>query len=222
MITQLLYPSIKPIAWFHAYVACGVIGLRWGKFTSTSTYNSPALREVFVEYLDYACGEDEWTKGRIIEAARGLTATKIKQAARVKFPSLFPRNKRARPFGVPDELEGQEVKFDPDKIEAWKERVKAIKQEISMNENALVQEADTTGDSTKSDSAKSNSRVTVNFYIPQGVDVDSLTLENYLSITHKRYRMTREQKERVEKGEITREQAFAESKDLAVKQLGEK
>lgn len=82
-----------------------------------------------------------------------------------------------------------------------------------MNENAVEQEAavETTVETTSS-----NSRVTVNFFVPTNVSVDDLTLENYRELTGKRFRMTKDQ--RVVR-DLTREQAFAESKALAITQV---
>lgn len=219
-------PSIKPVAWFHAYVLCSVIGIRRGKFTPISAYKNtnPGMDQILDEYLDYACGEDQWTKGRILEAMRFKTGTAIKADARIAFPSLFPRNKKARPLDVPDELSKENVSFDIKRIEQWRQRVKAIKKEIIiMNENAVVEEATqdnqpSVGSSDKVTSG-SNNRVTVNFFIPEGVDPNSLTLENYRKLTSHRYRMTKDQ---AKVRGLTREVAFIESKALAISQLGDK
>jgi hypothetical protein len=133
----------------------------------------------------------------------------MKDDARIAFPSLFPRHRKARPLAVPEELENQKVSFDLVRIEKWKRRVKAVKKEISeMNENAVASEA---AEATNSGS----SRVTVNFFIPEGVSPEDLTLANYREVTEKRYRMTKDQ---VERG-ISREEAFEESKALAIRQL---
>lgn len=92
-----------------------------------------------------------------------------------------------------------------------------------MSENATAQEAtDATGSSAEDDAAKKNSRVTVNFTLPQGVDPKEMTLENYKDLTGKRYRMTGDQTERVKAGTLSREQAFEDSKALAIEQLGGK
>lgn len=222
--SQLPTPSIKPIAWFHAYVLCSVMGVRWGKHAPAYANSNDELKGILREYLVYACGDDEWTKGRILEAMRCKTGTAMKTAARKAFPSMFPRNKRARPLGVPDELSNEEVSFDTARIEKWGRQVRAIKKEIIMNENATTQEAteapiDRRPLVDKSDSTEggTNSRVTINFFIPEGVDPNSLTLENYREVTTKRFRMTKDQKE--VRG-LTREVAFAESKALAISQLG--
>jgi hypothetical protein len=185
------------------------------------------MHKILCEYLTYACGDDGWTKGRILEAMRCKTGTAIKADIRKIFPSLFPRNKRARPLGVPDELSNEEVNFDLARIEKWQRRVRAIKKEIIMNENATAQETTEVArppidrrppvDRSGSAVGGSNSRVTVNFFIPEGVNPTDLTLENYREVTNKRFRMTKDQKE---VRSLTREVAFAESKALAVSQLG--
>lgn len=228
-VHQYHVPSIKPVAWFHAYVLCGVIGIRQGKFTPISAYENtnPGMYQILNEYLKYACGEDEWTKGRILEAMRFKTGTAMKANARIAFPSLFPRNKKARPLGVPDELSKEDVSFDIYRIEQWRTRVKAIKKEIIMNQNAVdelnVEETTqdnqlSVGNSDNTESS-SNNRVTVNFFIPEGVNSVDLTLDNYRKVTQKRFRMTKDQ---AKVRGLTREEAFVESKALAVSQLGGK
>lgn len=87
-----------------------------------------------------------------------------------------------------------------------------------MNENAVASTATETAVTSSSvDTGSTNSRVTVNFFIPEGVSPASLTLENYRELTGKRFRMTKDQKE--VRG-INRTVAFVESKALAISQLG--
>jgi len=62
-------------------------------------------------------------------------------------------------------------------------------------------------------------RPLVNFLIPEGVDPDSLTIKNYHEVTNKRYRMTNDQ---AKIRRLTREEAFNESRALAVGQLEDK
>lgn len=217
---QLPIPSIKPIAWFHAYVLCSVIGIRWGKYLPGYANCNKKLNSILDEYLSYACGDDEWTKGRILEAMRCKTATAMKADARTAFPSIFPRNRKARRLKVPDELSDiEQVSFDPTRIAQWQARVKAIKKEIAMNENAVVQEVTEASQPSVDSSVKttSNERVVVNFFIPAGASASSLTLENYRELTGKRFRMTKDQSK--VRG-LNREEAFAESKALAFSQLG--
>ena len=218
-LSELPTPSITLTAWFHAYILCGVIGVRWGKHGSYYANSNEELREVLVEYLTYACGDDEWMKGRVLEAMRYKTTTSIRTQVRDLFPSLLPRNKRARPIDVPDELKDKDINFDHDRLEQWKERVKDIKKEIAMSENAVAQESVETTVDDSSAKTDANNRVTVNFFIPQGMDPATLTLENYRQLTTKRFRMTKDQ---AKVRGLNREQAFAESKALAVSQLGDK
>ncbi len=218
--SQLPIPSIKPIAWFHAYILCGIIGIRWGRCVPGYANCNEKLNNILGEYLKYACGDDEWTKGRILEAMRHKTVTAIKTDARVAFPSIFPRNRKAHRLRVPDELSDiEQVSFNPTRIKQWQKRVKTIKKEIAMNENAVVQEVTETSQPSVNSSVKttSNERVTVNFFIPTGVSISSLTLENYRELTGKRFRMTKDQSK--VRG-LNREEAFAESKALAFSQLG--
>lgn len=80
-----------------------------------------------------------------------------------------------------------------------------------MNQNATTQKSTV--------ATRSISRVTVNFVIPEGVDPNAITLENYRKVTGTRYRMTKDQ---MKVRGISREVAFDESKALAVSQLGGK
>ena len=48
--------------------------------------------------------------------------------------------------------------------------------------------------------------------LPPNVDVEALNLDNFRQVTGKRFRMTKEQMERVKRGELTREQALNEFK----------
>ena len=215
-IVELSYPHIKPVAWFYGYVACTVIGLRWGKFNPSSANVHPEMNTILREYLTHTCQDDEWTKGRILEAIRGKTGTTLKHAARKLFPSLFPRGRRARSLAVPDELKDVDVIFDPARIEEWRLRVKAIKQEITMmNENTTEVESTEVTETTQP-AARAPRKAKVNFVLPAGVDPESITLDNYREVTGARYRMTKAQKE----AGLSREEAFAESKALAVSQLG--
>lgn len=211
---KLTYPSLTDKVWFHAYIVASVIGIRWGKFTPTSANSNRDINDILREYLAFACEDDEWTKGRILEAIRGETATSVKSIVRGLFPSLFPRNKRARPLQVPEKLEGEQVNFDLDKIEAWKERVKAIKKEITMSENTTETEATENGSQSIDRKPR---KAKVNFIIPPGIDPATITLENYREITKARFRMTKDQKD--VRG-LSREEAFQESKALAISQLG--
>lgn len=221
-LTKHLEAYITPWAQFHAYVLGNLIGIRWGKITPTSGMGNEELGKIVKEYLEYAAGDDEWKKRSILDAMRNRSGATIKDDTRYVFPSLFPRNKRARPFGVPEELENEEVNFDPQRVELWSLRAKLIKQEINMNENAVAQETTEIGDARppidrSGTGSGTNSRVTVNFFIPQGVSVADLTLENYREVTGKRFRMTKDQMSRG----LSREVAFVESKALVVGKLGD-
>ena len=80
-----------------------------------------------------------------------------------------------------------------------------------MNENATTQEPMT--------ATRSTSRVTVNFVLPDGIDPNTITLDNYRKVTGARFRMTKDQ---MKVRSISRAVAFDESKALAVSQLGGK
>ena len=205
-------------AQFHAYVLGSVIGIRWGKHTPTSGMGNTRLYGIVREYLTFAAGDDEWKKKDVLDAMRDKSGTAIKNETRYAFRSLFPRNRKARSLAVPDELADQEVNFDLKLIESWKERVKEIKQEYIVNENAVAQETTEETTARSDTNTGSNSRVTVNFFIPTGVNPEDLTLDNYRELTGKRFRMTKDQ---AKVRNLTREQAFAESKALATSQQGD-
>lgn len=206
-VKQHLEAYVTPWAIFHAYVLGNVIGIRWGKITSTSGMGNNDLGEIVREYLTYAAGDDEWKKRCILDAMRDKTSSNLKDYARHTFPSLFPHHKRARSLAIPEELKNEEVNFDLKSITTWQERARKIKQEITMNENALKEASD-------HDTDNANHTV-VNFHVPTGVNPVELTLENYRMVTGKRYRMTKDQKERG----LSREAAFDESRSLVLKHL---
>ena len=85
-----------------------------------------------------------------------------------------------------------------------------------MNENAVASSATETTVPSSVDTG-TNSRVTVNFFIPKNVNATTLTLENYRKVTGKRFRMTKDQ---AKVRGLSREDAFVESRALAISQLG--
>ncbi len=85
-----------------------------------------------------------------------------------------------------------------------------------MSENATQEAAEEQDSGT--DNA-GNNRVTVNFLIPPGTNPADLTMDNYREVTGKRFRMTKDQ---AKVRGLSREQAFDESKALAISQLGDK
>ncbi|MEE8113317.1 MAG: hypothetical protein V3T23_03075 [Nitrososphaerales archaeon] len=208
-------PIVKPWAQFHAYVLGFIIGIRWGKFTSTSGMGHDGMYKIVREYLVYAT-DDEWKKKGILDAMRFKSGPSIKDDTRRVFRSLFPRNRKALTFGVPIELTDENVSFDQQRIESWKERVQEIKKEVTMSENATQEAAEEQDSGT--DNA-GNNRVTVNFLIPPGTNPADLTMDNYREVTGKRFRMTKDQ---AKVRGLSREQAFDESKALAISQLGDK
>lgn len=209
ILEDLSNKSIKPKAWFHAYVLCGFIGIRWGKFGPGFANSNVKLRKILTQYLVDACGDDEWTKGRVLEAMRYKTSIKMKRIMRHILPSLYS-GKRLRPLAIPEELKDEITVLNVDQIIKWRDEVRQIKKEIAMSENAV---ADQPTDNTSS----ANNRVTVNFFIPSGTDAESLTLDNYREVTGKRFRMTKDQKSRG----LSREDAFAESRTLAMNNQGD-
>lgn len=85
-----------------------------------------------------------------------------------------------------------------------------------MSENTEAGEATQAADSSQPIDRKPR-KAKVNFIIPPGIDPAMLTLENYREVTNARFRMTKDQKD--VRG-LSREEAFAESKALAISQLG--
>lgn len=211
---------------FHAYILCSVIGIRWGRITPTSGTANPILGPLVKQYCKFAFPkkEDQHQIRRMLDVMRFKSGSAIKKETREAFPSLFPKNKKALSLRVPDELEDQEVNFDLSLIEKLRNKVREYKREITMSDNevSLAKEdtprvASTSGRNKlpappPKDKVDVSPKTTkVNFATPDGVDLSTVTLENYKEKTGARYRMSKDQKARG----LTREVAFEESKALA-------
>ena len=209
---------------WHAYIICSVIGIRCGRIMPTSGTAHPVLGPIMKEYLCFAFPEEDqgWEQRKVMDAFRNLSGVAVKKETKKAFPSLFPKNRKAMPLGVPEELkDGEDVRFDLNFINRLREKVKLYKQELAMNEQtdgdateATALEAPTTEATSKK---KTSAPTKINFLTPKGIDVNTLTVENYREVTGHRYRKTKDQTER----KLTREQAFEESKALALTQGAE-
>lgn len=204
--SYLLDAYIKPPAVFYGFILGYYIGIKWN-LAPNGGMGNPKLLELTRAYLTYVCGNDEWAKRQVLDVIRDKSRNEMRDAAVAEFPSLFPKG-RQRPLQIPDELKGQEIKFDLDFIQRMKDRVDEIKQEIAMSEE--------TNEVVSSTPVAPKRTTTV--VIPEGVDVNSLTLDNFQQLTGKRFRMTKEQSLRAEAGTLTRAQALEEfKKELANK-----
>lgn len=203
----LIEGYIKPRAVFYGFILGYCIGIKWN-LAPNGGMGNPRLLELTRAYLTYVCGDDEWSKRQVLDVIRDKTRNQMRDVAVDEFPSLFPKG-RQRPLQIPDELKGQEVKFDLDFIQKMKDSVESIKQEIAMSEETTNEVAG---------APSTTPRRTTTIVVPEGVDVNSLTLDNFQQITGKRFRMTKEQSVRAEAGTLTRAQALEEfKKELASK-----
>ena len=198
----------------------------------TSGTAHPVLGPIMHEYLSSVFPKEdenaqEWKKYRVLDAFRHLSGTAVKKETKKAFPSLFPKHRRALPLQVPEELkDNDDVRFDLKFIHRLRDRVVEYKQELAMNEQVMNEQAD--GDRVSPqfrDTAEALTLETptetkaatpskLNFLTPKGVDISALTVENYREVTGHRYRMTKDQTAR----KLTRADAFAESKALALTQ----
>ena len=214
---------------FYSFVLVYFVGVRWSISATVNPYTNDKVRRLTRDYLDFVCGDDEWLKRQVIDASKDQSRASIRAIIRRKFRSLF-HTKRMKSLQVPDELEGQDVTFSQEYFDMLRQELSMIKREINManeetevevNEEVVTQPPQVSVENTarQSDSQPTNSAdeaaapVTVNFFIPSGVDASELTLDNYRELTGKRFRMTKEQKTRG----VNRTEAFEESKQLAIK-----
>lgn len=197
---------VKPVAVFYGYVLGYVIGVRWN-LSPTGGMGNPKMGLVVRKYLDHTCGADQWARLPILDVIRDRGRNAIRELAEDEFPSLFGVKGRQRPLQIPDELKGQDIKFDLDLITQLKDEVASIKKEIAMS-------TESTNEVTEEgvDTAPSTQKKATTIVVPPGVDVNSLTLDNFRQLTGKRFRMTKEQRAREQAGQLTREQALEEFK----------
>lgn len=194
---------------FYGYIMVSVLGLRWSIKSTIGAMLNQEMNAIVREYLVHTCGEDEWLKRQVLDMTRDQTRNSLRPEIKQTFPSLFHK-RRMKPLQVPAELAEQDVVFDMDYINLLRSQVTLIKRGINMNENAIAE----TGEARPSEvqATTESAPVTVNFFLPAGVDAAELNLDNYRERTGKRFRMTKEQKSRG----ITRAEAFEESRTLAV------
>ena len=170
---------------FHGYVLAYYIGAKWS--ISTGMVDTE-IKSVIKSYLDYVYDNDEWSKKNVLDLIKDSKRSEIKQIARLELPNLFV-NKKPKPLYLPEEIN---TKFDLNFINSLKTKINSMK-ENDMNSPENIVEVSTTT-------------------LPPNVDVEALNLDNFRQVTGKRFRMTKEQMERVKRGELTREQALNEFK----------
>jgi hypothetical protein len=175
---------------FHAYILGGILNLRW----NTETMTNRDLYAIIREYVDYVYGTQEWPRLKLLDAIRDKTRNEIKEDAKRKLSSLFI-GRSAWPLALPKEA--PEVKFDIDYIYKLKQKVDEIRRDETMNAN------DNQGNAVSNEKAP---RV----HLPAGINIETLTMDNFRSLTGRRFRVTTEQQNRIKAGTLTREQAFAE------------
>jgi hypothetical protein len=144
------------------------------------------LAQIVKDYLAFVC-DKEWDKMQILDLMRGKQRSVIKEETQRLLPSMF-KGKTAWPLVVPIEL--PQVKLDLEFIS--KLRVRLKESDTTMDENMTTD--------------KSAPRLS----LPANVTADQLTLDNFSTLTGRRFRVTTEQKMRIKAGTLTREQAFQE------------
>ncbi len=192
MVRTLAIP--KKEVTFYAYVMGGVLNLRW----NVETMQHPALYSVVRDFLSHLYGSDEWKKLKVLDAIRDKTRNQIKDEARYVLPSLFV-GRAAWPLALPKET--PDAKFEIDFIYKLKERIEQIRQG-----DALMEEVNNSQENNDTKVAPKAPR----FHLPAGVTPEQLTVENFRSLTGRRFRVTTEQHNRINAGTLTREAAFAE------------
>lgn len=204
---RVVEPHIKPPAVFYGYVLGYYLNIRW-TLAPTGGMGNPELYNLVRKYLIYTCGENEWVKRQVLDVIRDRGRNAIRDVAESEFPSLFSKGGRQRPLQIPEELKGQEIKFDLDFVNKLKDEVAIIKKEIAMSTEGQTDNEMEEGVDAESNAPKKSTTIVV----PEGVDVNSLTIDNFRQLTGKRFRMTKEQRAREQAGQLTREQALEEFK----------
>lgn len=207
--TRVISDGPSKTVMFHGYVLTCIIGVRWN-LSPTGGMNNTEITQVTKDYLSHVVGNDEWEKQRILSYIKDASPVVLKKRTRKAFPSLFHKIKR-KPLKAPDEIPEDELVFDIDKINKLKNKIQKIKEEMSdmnneteMTQVETIEEVNTTN-VTNNTSATSN-EVEVS-------KIQSLTLDNFKAVMGRRFRITREQRDRIEAGSLTREGALEEYKN---------
>jgi hypothetical protein len=213
-------PHITKEGIFHGYVLGYIIGIRW-TLAPTGGMGNPKLYDVVKRYLTFACGDQEWFKRQVLDVIRDNTRSDIRKGVKQVLPGLF-FERRQRPLQVPPELEDSNIAFDIDFINQLRDEVSLIKQEYTaMNtEETAVDNVTTTDEVIPATpvvkmpvpARDSNAARAESFELPTGIQISELTLDNFREKTGKRFRMTKDQRERNKAKLMTREEAFEEFK----------
>jgi hypothetical protein len=175
---------------FYAYVLGGFINVQW----NIETMMNDPLKQVVKDYLNHLYPAEEYKKLGVLNAIRDRSRNQIKDVAKYKLPSLFV-GRAAWPLAQPKEAPG--AKFDIEFIYRLKHTVDELKEkEIAMEEQQKTQ--------------TQTSPQAPRFHLPAGVTPEQLTIENFRTLTGRRFRVTTEQQNRIAAGTLTRDAAFAE------------
>lgn len=186
---------------FHGYILSCIIGVKWN-LSPTGGMNNPKITQVARDYLSHAVGDNEWEKQKILSYIKDTSSVILRKQTKKAFPSLFNKVRR-KALTIPEELKDKNPTFDIDKINNLKNRVNKIKMEMNhmSNETETIQNEVITQNDTETTNPTSSN------------NVESLTLENFMRITGRKFRVTKEQKQRINDGLLTREGALEEYKN---------
>jgi len=182
---------------FHAYILGGFLNIRW----NVDTMRNQDLCSIVKGYLAHAYGDQQWPCLKLLNAIRDRSRNEIKEESKRKLPSLFTQ-RASWPLAQPKEA--PKAKFDVDYIYQLKEKVENIRRDDTMNNQ-----------NDQGDTVAANKPPRL--HLPAGVDVSSLTIDNFRSMTGRRFRVTTEQQNRIKAGTLTREQAFQDFVNEVVK-----
>lgn len=181
--------STREVA-FYSYLIGGIMDIQW----NVETMQNQTLFSIVKEFLNHLYGKDEWKKIHVLDAIRYKTRTEIRQETKRLLPSLFI-GKAAWPCALPKET--PDAKFDIELVYSLKNKVEELRK------GDVMQEQNDSGEAVTGAKAP-------RFHLPAGITPDQLTLDNFRTLTGRRFRITTEQKNRVDAGTLTREAAFVE------------
>jgi hypothetical protein len=175
---------------FYAYVLGGFLNVQW----HIDTMQQPTLMRVVKDFLSHIYGKEEHKKLGVLNAIRDKSRNQIKDVAKYKLPSLFV-GRAAWPLAQPKEAPN--AKFDIEFIYRLKHTVDELKEKETAMEEQQKTQTQTSPQAPR-------------FHLPAGVTPEQLTIENFRTLTGRRFRVTTEQQNRIAAGTLTRDAAFAE------------
>lgn len=175
--------SMKETFWapeivYHAYILRGYLNFRWDVESMFYEENVDFVKNYFNNTI-----KSEYDKGKVLNLINGISRKNIREKARFEFPDLF-NTPETYPFAIPKRLKD---KFGEDYV-TFISTLKTKRKDEEMDSQV--------------------NQATANPVVNTNVDLDTLTLDNFQDKLGRRFRMTKEQKERG----ISRELALEEWK----------